>query len=80
MRTMASASSRDSGPMPIGLVVFSELRLGVVHGQRLGRHVAGADGDLVGVDLAEVVVQARDVGDVLLGRVAQLAGLRVDDA
>ena len=30
----------ESGPMPIGLVVLSSCRLGVVHGGRLRRHVA----------------------------------------
>jgi len=46
---------------------------------RVGRYLRGADGDLVAVDAVEVVGEARRVGDVRLGRLAQLAGLRIDD-
>ena len=56
------------------------LHLGVVHRAGLGRHVSGADRDLVGVDVGQVVVQAGDVADVGLGRVAELARPRVDHA
>ena len=56
-----------------GLGRVEQLNLAVVHGRRRGRHVLGADRDLVRVHLAEIVVEARDVGDVLLGRLPVLA-------
>jgi hypothetical protein len=51
-----------------------------VDGGGLRRHLLGADGDLVRVHLAQVVVQPGDVGDVFLGRLTVLAGEHVDDA
>ena len=65
--------------MPIGLVVLSSCTSVLWTAAVSGGTSPGAHGDLVRVELAEVVVEPSDVGDVLLGRVAVLAGLDVDD-
>ena len=64
-----------------GLGRVEQLRLGVVHGGGLRRDVPGAHGDLVRVHLAEVVVEAGDVGDVLAACDSRYSPVsRVDDA